>query len=156
MARAVCFTTLSQGFLSALIRRVSETARVVFDYYSSPACLATYDERTILLARVIASVVPLHHMYTDFSGPLRALPFRLLRFQLDARLHSDGPLTDLSVLAGNSIIPAMKADISTALEMLRTESWGDAGEEMQVCIVFILFDPCNLKSAQGPCDIFYL
>ena len=133
MSQAVCSSTLSQGFLSALVRQVSETARVVFDHSLSPACYATPDERLVLLTKVVGAAAPLHHLYADFSGPLAALPYRLLRFRLDAKPGSNIPSVDLSLVAGNSIIPAMKADIYATLEMLRGESWADAREDRQVC-----------------------
>jgi hypothetical protein len=150
ISQCVCSSTLSQGFLAALIRQVSETARLVFDYSLSPACHATSDERVVFLTRIIAAVTPLHHLHADFSGPLRGLPYHLLRFQLDAKPSSNSAFVDLSAPAGDSIIPAMKADICAALEMLRIESWGDAEDDKRVCLLFMLFDICNLISTSRP------
>lgn len=138
MSQAVCSSTLSQGFLSALMRQVSETARLVFDHCLSPACFATSDERVVLLTRIVAAVSPLHHMYSVFSGPLRGLPYRLLRFLLVAKPSSDNTVVDISAYAGGSTIPAMKADTCAALEMLRTENWGDAGNNKRDLVISFL------------------
>ena len=132
MSQGVCSPTLSQGFFASLIRKVSETARLVFDYFLSSASHATPDERVVFLTRVVAAVVPLHRMYADFSGPLRSLPYRLLRFRLDAKPGSNNASSDLNTSAESLIIPSMKADICAALEMLRIESWGEAGEGKRV------------------------
>jgi hypothetical protein len=154
--RALCSSTLSQGFLSALIRQVTEIARLVFDHCSSPACYATSDERLILLTRVVAAVAPLHHLHVEFSGPLTSLPYRLLRFQLDTKFSSNDAFVDYSALAGGVVIPAMKVDVCAAVEVLRIENQGDTRQDMRVChFLCKMFAICILRSTLGSCPVFH-
>jgi hypothetical protein len=102
---------------------------MVFDHCLSPACFATSNERLVLLTRIVAAASLLHELHPDFSGPLTGLPYRVLRFRLDAMPGWDNSPFDLSKMDSQSVIPASKADIYAVLETLRTASWDGAGQD---------------------------
>jgi len=157
MTEGICASTVSQGFFPGLVRKISETARLLFDHCSSPACFATSHERTILLTRIVAAASLLHKRHAGFSGPLCGLPYRLLRFRLDAQPGSGSPLINSFEEDGQSIIPASTADISAALEILRSQSSSEIGQGRLVRVIICptISKVAVSRSCKGPRCIIY-
>ncbi|KAG6891314.1 hypothetical protein C0992_009195 [Termitomyces sp. T32_za158] len=102
-----------------LLRLIPDSIRLLFDFYSSPACLASLESRRKLLNRVVMNVIPFYNLHTGFCGPLKTLPYRLLRYHLQ---NPDLEENQLMVISeAQAIIPASKTDIVSALEMMRLE-----------------------------------
>lgn len=128
VTRSLCFPLLSRLFLADLIRTIPETIRLVFDFCLSPACSAASPARTKILIQIVTNAIPLYQQHTGLCGPLRAMPYRLLQFRLGEgrEVTPDDP----NLLEIQSTIPSTRADIISALEILRTPAW----ERSRVCL----------------------
>lgn len=125
---------LSQWFFVDLIRRTSETIRLTFDYYLSPACSTTILKRIKLLAKTVVCGASLFQYRPDLAGPVIRLPYRLLRFRFDAIPTSDVEAIDITLqetFRSSSATPSPHADISAALDSIKTEL-GDAHTGIRV------------------------
>lgn len=127
VARSLCLRLRSQWFLADLRKLIPDTTRLVFDFCSSPACLAVPQARKKLLKRILANALPFYEMHPGFCGPLKSLPYRLLQYHLREARTSDTDEADLKTLKDvQSVIPATRADLISALEILRLESQNGA------------------------------
>ncbi|KAG5733468.1 Serine/threonine-protein kinase atr, partial [Termitomyces sp. T112] len=82
VSQTLCLPMRSKWFFSDLLRLIPDSTRLLFDFYSSPSCLASPDLRRKLLNRVVMNVIPFYRLHPGFCGPLKALPYRLLQYQL--------------------------------------------------------------------------
>lgn len=65
------------------------------------------------------NVIPFYKLHTGFCGPLKALPYRLLRYRLGSSGLGE---TEIKVInEAQTVIPAFRTDIVSALEMMRLE-----------------------------------
>lgn len=123
---------LSHWFFVDLIRRTSETIRLTFDYYLSPACSTTVENRTKLLGRTVVCGALLFQSRPGLAGPVIRLPYRLLRFRFEVTTTSDpDDLTLQEVFRSSAVIPSPHADISAALNSVRAEV-GDTQKGIRV------------------------
>ncbi|KAF8076761.1 hypothetical protein FPV67DRAFT_1472577 [Lyophyllum atratum] len=144
VAQSLCLQLRSQWFLADLLRLIPDTTRLVFDFCSSPACLAVPNARRTLLNRIVANALPFYQMHTGFCGPMRPLPYRLLQYHLREARISDTDDAELKTPKEvQSVIPSSRADVVSALEVLRLES----REEARAVVISFLRD--NIRSADS-------
>ncbi|KAG6832347.1 hypothetical protein H0H87_001811 [Tephrocybe sp. NHM501043] len=121
--QALCLPLRSHWFLADLLPLIPSSTRLLFDFYASPACQATPESRRKLLNQVVSNVIPFYKLHTGFCGPLKALPYRLLQYHLRS---SELQHNEFEALEEQSIIPASRADVVSALEILRSEPLDEA------------------------------
>lgn len=134
---------LSRWFLTDIIRRATEVVRSTFDYCLSPSCSTTSVKRARSLSRVVVSASSLIFLSTGFKGALGNMIYRLLLYRLQ-----EGPRTGWenvdnalrNVFEAKLSIMAPKQNILAALDVLRTENWGEEGKGLRVgnssCLVY--------------------
>ncbi|KNZ76453.1 Serine/threonine-protein kinase atr [Termitomyces sp. J132] len=119
VSQTLCLPMRSKWFFSDLLRLIPDSTRLLFDFYSSPSCLASSDLRRKLLNRVVMNVIPFYRLHPGFCGPLKALPYRLLQYQLRSPDLQD---TEVKVInEAQMVISASRTDIVSALQIVRTE-----------------------------------
>lgn len=135
LSNTLCPPMLSQWFLTDIIRRTTETVRSTFDYCLTPPCSTTSVKRARSLSRVVASAAALTSLSIGLEGALTDKVYRLLLYRLQ-----EGPRTGWENV-DNALRDAFDAklgvihprqNILVALDVLRTETWGDEGKELRV------------------------
>ncbi|TFK43883.1 hypothetical protein BDQ12DRAFT_199518 [Crucibulum laeve] len=127
LANAIYPTVLAHWFITDLTRRVPETARALFDFCSSPLCSTTATKRVNALLKITSCVIPLRQ-WPGFSGPVAALPYRLLQKRLDGGPRPgwsivDGPL--ITLLSSDTDSRPSRADVLASIKAWRTQQWGE-------------------------------
>ncbi|KAG5648745.1 hypothetical protein DXG03_000092 [Asterophora parasitica] len=88
--------------------------------------------QTLSLRLRFTNALPFYKIHGEFCGPLRALPYRLLQFCLrETRLSAPD---DMALRGLQDVIPSDKADVSSALECLRS---GCRDEARPVIVSFL-------------------
>ena len=135
LSHTLCPAMLSQWFLTDVIRRTTEAARCIFDYCLSPSCCTTLSKRARSLSRIVQSTAMLASLSTGFESALGNLIYRLLLHMIQEGPRSGWETVDSAlrqVFKTPHHILHVGQNIVTALDVLRTESWGDSGKELRV------------------------
>jgi hypothetical protein len=137
LSRTVCPAVPSQWFLTDIIRRTTEAARSIIDYYLSPSCSTTSIRRARSLSRIATSTASLLSLSTGFENALGNLIYRLVLYRLQQGPKVGWENVDIALGqifdASPDPLPLYQ-NIVPALDILRTENWGDAGKNLRVSV----------------------
>lgn len=125
---------MCEWFLTDLARRVSETARCLFDFVLSPLCFVPAGVRAKTLMKIVSSVPHLYGVRAARS-PIIDLLDRLIRQRLDAGLKQgwgdiDADITRL--LDTHPMTSLSKAHAIEIFKSLRLDTSGVAGNQPRV------------------------
>jgi hypothetical protein len=91
------------------------------------------------LAQIVTAAISLSSTPVYLAGASNNLPCRLLRYRLEEGPKPGWERVDLTlhtIFDMSGVISPSKADIFAILNTLRTENWGDEGEELWVRAMF--------------------
>lgn len=123
VTQALSLPLKSRISLARVMRMIPGTTRLVFDFCSSSACFASTKLRHKLLTQLVANASPFYHQNPGLCGFLKVLPFRLLQFRFQGwqEIDVDGVKPQETI----SFIPSTKADVLSALTLVRAQPWED-------------------------------
>jgi serine/threonine-protein kinase ATR len=123
--------------MTDIIRRTTEAARSIFDYCLSPCCSTTSIKRARSLSRIVTATASLLSFSTGFESALGNLIYRLVLYRLQQGPRVGWESVDIALRhifdAPLDVLP-LGQNVVPALDILRTENWGDAGKDLRVSL----------------------
>lgn len=134
-SKTLCSSILSQWFFVDTIRRTTEALRSTFDYCLSSSCSTTSIKRARSLSRLIKSAASLISQPIGVESALSDMIYCLMLCRLQEGPRPGWENVDIAlcnVFEAKLNITHTRRSILVALDILRTENWGDEGRDLRV------------------------
>jgi hypothetical protein len=144
LCNAVCPSLPCQCFLTDVILTMTEMVSSVLDYCFSPSCCTTPIRRLKSLTQLVTSAASLLSLSVGFEIAMDNLHCQLLRYRLNEGPNPSWDGLDLvlhQAFCKPFVRPPVKAVITLAMDVLRNETWGDAGKGLRVRLLCIAEEP---------------
>jgi hypothetical protein len=147
VSEALYYPLLCQCFVPDLARRTSETAAPLVDFLlSHNTSGAASKKQARYLLPVVIAIATILSSTSSLQGPVGILPHRLLRQRLDQGPREGWDNVDqllAKLFEFTTLASPLKVDVISTIDILRLETWGNAGLQLRVPVALCLVLHCG-------------